>query len=539
MRKRLLLVTGLLYVLMLTAFAQSIELIGRVQDERGNPVPNASVLERGTNRGTTTDANGNFRMATRRGATLTISSVGFGNKEVIVGNSSDVSITLSAAEGSLSEVVVTGVGVATSKKRLGISVEAISAEKLPPVPNASIDQALVGKVPGALIQSIDGTPGAKTQIILRGINTIQGGTKPLILLDGVQINTDINQLDLSSIERVEVVQGAASATLYGAQGANGVIQLFSKKGRRGQVSINASSSYSIDNYLNVGNVHKAMKHSYLTNANGDIVDRPGNLAKLDPYGIYQEPQFAFTAGAYPSAQLNPNNIYNKTYDHNLKYYDHFSQMFGTVHSRNHTLSVLGGGERVDYSFAFANNHQESAIRHNGYVDRANFTNNVGAEIFKGFRVRSTTQLVYTKSTLNPFFRAGRNSIYEMLNTAPFYDLNQRLPDGTLPFYLGNDISTHSVNGYNPLYYFDYVSGRDYTVDVIQNFGATYSFTKFLELDVKYGINHTREDDNWIFKDQSGNVNVQYESDWASQYNSDDPNGEIANFNYKTTFQNFL
>ncbi|MDQ3847115.1 MAG: TonB-dependent receptor plug domain-containing protein, partial [Bacteroidota bacterium] len=287
MRKRLLLVTGLLYVLMLTAFAQSIELIGRVQDERGNPVPNASVLERGTNRGTTTDANGNFRMATRRGATLTISSVGFGNKEVIVGNSSDVSITLSAAEGSLSEVVVTGVGVATSKKKLGISVEAISAEKLPPVPNASIDQALVGKVPGALIQSIDGTPGARTQIILRGINTIQGGTKPLILLDGVQINTDINQLDLSSIERVEVVQGAASATLYGAQGANGVIQLFSKKGRRGQVSINASSSYSTDNYLNVGNVHKAMKHSYLTNANGDIVDRSGNLAKLDPYGIYQ------------------------------------------------------------------------------------------------------------------------------------------------------------------------------------------------------------------------------------------------------------
>ncbi|MEO6069629.1 MAG: SusC/RagA family TonB-linked outer membrane protein [Chitinophagaceae bacterium] len=522
------------------AQAQMVEVSGKVLDSKGLPVPNASIQERSSRKGTVTDINGFFRLSTTRGTVLRVSSVGFDSKDINVGSSNDLTVTLSSSDQSLSEVVVTGVGVATSKRKLGISVEAISASKLPPVPSASIDQALVGKVPGAQIQSIDGTPGARTDIKLRGINSIQGGTKPLILLDGIEVySTDINSLDLSNVERIEVVQGAASATLYGAQGANGVIQLFSKKGKKGQPVINLSTSYGIDQYINEGNVHKATKHSFLTNATGEVVDPAGNIAKLDENGIYQEPRFAFSAGAFPSAQLNPNNIYNKLYNKNLKYYDHFDQMFGNGFTRNNSANISGGGDRVDYSFGLSNAHQSSAIRHNGYVDRTNFTTNIGADLFKGFKIRSITELVYTKNTLNPYFTAGRNSIFEMLNTSPFYDLNKRLPDSTLPFYLGNDISTHSVNGYNPNYYFDYVQGRDYTTDILQNLQASYEVNRFINLDVKYGINHTRNDVNWLYKDQSGNVNVQYEQDWASNYNGDDPNGEINNFNSKTTFQNFL
>lgn len=538
MRKLHLYVGMMLLMLTQLAIAQR-TISGRVVNSADQmPVSGASVRIKGTKTGTVTGADGSFSLSTTTAnPVLEFSSVGFLPRSLPVENGATISMDVDAR--ALSEVVVTGTGVATSRKKLGISVESITADKLPPVPNASIDQALVGKVPGALIQSIDGTPGSRTQIILRGINTLQGGTKPLILLDGVQINTDINQLDLSNIERVEVVQGAASATLYGAQGANGVIQLFSKKGRRGQISINASSSYSSDEYLNVGNLHKAKMHGYLVDASGNVVDRSGNIAKLDDYGIYQEPQLAFTAGVYPSAQLNPNNVYNHPYDKNLRYYDHFSQMFAKAHSRNHTLNILGGGDRVDFNVSMSNNHQESAIAGNGYVDRINFSSNVGAELFKGFRLRSITQLVYAKNTLNPFFRGGGNSIFDMLNLAPFYDLNQRLPDGTLPYYLGNDISTHSVNGENTKYYFDYTQGRDYTVDIIQSLSANYTVNKFLDLEAKYGINHIREDDNWIMKDQSQNLNVQYEQTWASQYNGDDPNGEIDNFNYKTTLQNFL
>lgn len=540
MRKFLTLFT----VLMLSAalaFTQNRVVTGTVTDDKGTPIEGASVRVKGARTGTAADVNGNFSISVPANATLVFSGIGITTREIAVGNQSVVNLSLARTGTELTEVmVVTGVGTATSKKKIGISVESIAGNKLPPVPTASIDQALVGKIPGAQIQSIDGTPGARTDIKLRGINSIQGGTKPLILLDGLEVySTDINSLNLTNIDRIEVVQGAASATLYGAQGANGVIQLFSKRGKKGQVNINLSTSYGIDKYINEGDVHKARLHSYLTNANGEVVSSAGVVAKLDPNGIYQEPRFAFSAGAFPSAQLNPNNIYNKAYDKNLKYYDHFDQLFVNGFTRNNSLNISGGGDRIDYSFGLSNNHQSSAIRNNGYVDRSNFTTNIGAELFKGFKLRSLTELVYTKNTLNPFFSAGRNSVFEMLNTSPFYDLNQRLPDGTLPFYLGNDISTHSVNGYNPNYYFDYVQGRDYTTDIIQNLQASYAVNRFLDLDVKYGINHTRQDVNWLFKDQSQNVNVQYEQDWASQYNGDDPNGEIDNFNYKTTFQNFI
>jgi len=186
----------------------------------------------------------------------------------------------------MNEVVVTGTGVATSRKKLGISVESISANKLPTTPTASIDQALVGKIPGAQISSIDGTPGARTNILLRGINTVQRGTAPIILLDGIQVGaTDLSQLDLSGVERIEVVQGAAAATIYGAQGANGVIQLFSKKGRQGKPIINFSTSVAFNNYINSGNVSKAKFHSFRTDASGHLVDpSTGVAAVLDVDG---------------------------------------------------------------------------------------------------------------------------------------------------------------------------------------------------------------------------------------------------------------
>ena len=262
MRKLKLLLLGGLLLAVQSTWAQKKTVTGRVTDPNGSPLYGISVVEKGTRNGTSTSPAGAFTLVVNPNAKLIISGVGFETKEVSA-DEGNLPIQLGVDTRAMSEVVVTGVGVATSKRKLGISVEAISGDKLPQVPSSSIDQALIGKIPGAQIQSVDGTPGARTDIVLRGINTIQGGTKPLILLDGVEVfSTDLNALDLNNIDRIEVVQGAASATLYGAQGANGVIQLFSKKGKKGTVNINASSSYSTDQYLNIGDVHKARLHSY-------------------------------------------------------------------------------------------------------------------------------------------------------------------------------------------------------------------------------------------------------------------------------------
>ena len=242
-----------------TALAQNLTITGKVIDEKGDPISGASVQVKGTRVGATVNPDGSFTVKAANGASLVVSALGYESKTVAA--AANVSVTLATDVKSLSEVVVTGSGVATSKRKLGISVESITADKLPAAPSASIDQALVGKIPGASISSISGNPGDPVNIILRGINTVQGGTKPMILLDGLELRSaDLQSLDLSNVERVEVVQGAASASIYGAQGANGVIQIFSKKGKRGATQINVSSSYAVNELLNIGDFNKSKIH---------------------------------------------------------------------------------------------------------------------------------------------------------------------------------------------------------------------------------------------------------------------------------------
>ena len=123
---------------------------------------------------------------------------------------------------------------------------------MPKAITASVDQALVGKIAGAQISSINGSPGAPTNILLRGINTLNRGTSPMILLDGLEVRaTDLNSLDLNSIERIEIVQGAASATIYGAQGANGVILVTTRRGKTGKAVIQFKTQTGIQSPTNV------------------------------------------------------------------------------------------------------------------------------------------------------------------------------------------------------------------------------------------------------------------------------------------------
>jgi len=524
------------------AAAQTRTISGKITDATGAPIPNASIRIKGTSTGSSADPTGAFHLNIGKNASLIITAIGFESKEIKLGSSDVVDIQLNTDSKSLSEVVVTGLGVATSKKKVAFAIESVSSDKLPPTPTASIDQALVGKIAGAQISSVNGTPGAPASIVLRGINTIQGGTKPLILLDGIEVySTDLNSLDLTSIDRIEVVQGAASSTMYGAQGANGVIQLFSKKGKKGQMHIDITSNASVDQYINSGNFHKAMKHGFKTDAAGVVVDAAGDSVFQDEYGLYQGVNWAYTAGAFPSAQANPLNMYNKSYDHNLKYYDHFKQLFGNGHSLNNSVLISGAGDKSDYSLGISNATQSSSIRKNGKVSRTNLTSNVGIELFKGFKLRSITQLVYTNNTLHPFYGFGSNNIFNVMNVSPFYDLNKTLPNtaGLYPFSYYPDNGAISVNGYNPNFDFANTRSRDHKVDIIENLQANWTINHFIDVEAKYGINYNQDDINWLFYNQSNNPNVEYEATWQSYNNGTDETGELDNFAYKTIFQNFL
>ncbi len=507
----------------------------------GLPIPGVSVVVKGTRIGTQTSLEGKFSLNVSPGATtLTVSFIGYQTVDVPIPPTGVVKVAMVNDNRALSEVVVTGSGAPTSKAKLGISVEAVSGKALSSSPQASIDQGLIGQVPGAQISSVDGTPGARTNIILRGINTVQGSTSPMILVDGVESRaTDISDFDPATVDHIEIVQGAAASTIYGAQGANGVIQIFTKKGKLGSPKVDIVSSVSASNYINQGGVHQAKLSSFKTDANGNFIDGSGNIIAINQDGQYQGIQWAFGANSAidaPTAMSNPNNIAHQQYGTNLKYYDHLAQVFKTAHTTTNSATISGASDRSDYNVTVSNNHQESAIRNNGYNDRTNLTANVGVELFKGFTIRSVTQLIYTKNTLNPVFGIGNSGgIYEALNSSPFYDFNRRDADGNYPLSLNS--GTISVNGDNPNYYTQFANRVSNREDLLQNFQAEYKVNKFVTFNAKYGLNYQTQEQNVVYKNQSSTLTAQDLGSYAGAY-APDPNGELDKYTQSTTFQNF-
>ncbi len=537
MRKKMLMSVFAFAMAILSGFAQTTTVTGKVTDEKGASLGGATIIEKGTKNATSASSLGTFSLKVKNGAVIVISAVGYEDKEVKA-SSSPIAAQLVPDVRSLSEVVVTGSGVATNKKKLGISVESITADKLPAAPTSSISQALVGKVAGAQISSIDGTPGARVNILLRGVNSLRGGTSPMILVDGLEVRaTDLGSLDLNNIERIEVVEGAASSTIYGAQGANGVIQVFTKKGKAGQTNIDFSSSYGSSSYLNNGNVHQAYTHGYKTDANNNVVDANGVIIAIKPDGTYTAGVNinGVTQGSLVWLNTNPLTDGSKPYNANLKFYDHFAQTFQSAANVNNSLSITGGSGKSDYAITFSNTYQESVYRNNGALKRTNFTSSIGTELFKGFKIRSVTQLVYQKNNFNPYFQSGPSRLFSVENVSPFFDFNWKDANGNYAYAL--NASPVSVNGYNPNYYTQYSYGTDETIDVIQNIQASYKVNRFLDLDVKYGLNYEKEEINQVFLNQSQNINAVSRGTYIGGFSSNA--GGVSNGLYNTTFQNAL
>ena len=539
MRKFLFLVGILVCFFSCHVFSQTGIVKGVVIDSKdGTPLQGVTVKVKGGNT-VTTGMDGSFTIKTdKQELSLEYSFVGYTSATVKARAGALLKLALETDARALSEVVVTGVGVATSKKKLGISVESLTADKLPAAPTSSISQALVGKIAGAQISSKDGTPGARTNILLRGVNSLRGGTSPMILVDGIEVRaTDIGSLDLNNVERIEVVEGAASSTIYGAQGANGVIQVFTKKGKVGKARIDVSSSYGSSTFLNTGDLHEARTHGFKTDANNNIVDKNGVIIQLLPDGTYL-PGTNINGVKQDAIVWNatdPNNDGSKPYGQNIKYYDHLKQLTRTAANINSSIGISGGAGTTDYSMVISNTKQESAIRSNGNLNRTNFTSNVGTELFKGFKIRSTTQLIYQKNNFNPAFTSGPNSLFSALNSSPFFDFNWKDANGNPALVL--NASPVSVNGRNPYYYFRYSTGHDQTLSVVQNIQASYKVNKFVDLDFKYGINYEKRDVNNIYYNQTQNIN--YQSLLSSIGGNAAGKGGVSNNSYTTTFQNAL
>ena len=219
-----------LWVMLATvsAFAQNAKVSGVVSDENGEPLMGAAVLVKGTTTGTTTGLDGDFTLEYPQGATLTVSFIGYLEKDVVPGNRSHIEVSLEPDTKLLDEVVVIGYGTVKRKDLTG-SVASVRGEDIEAKKTTTLSTALQGALSGVMVTRDNSAPGASAgSIRVRGITTI-GTSDPLYIVDGVQVSS-MDYVNPSDVQSISVLKDAAAASIYGSKAAAGVILITTKRG---------------------------------------------------------------------------------------------------------------------------------------------------------------------------------------------------------------------------------------------------------------------------------------------------------------------
>jgi TonB-linked SusC/RagA family outer membrane protein len=263
-----------------SALAQ-VELEGTVTDFKNQePIPGVSIKVVGTDRGTITDLDGNYKLDVAEDAILRFSFIGYKTQEVSVNGRTTINIQLQEDIEALEEVVVVGYG-AIKKSDLTGSISSIKSEEMIKAPAADPMQSLQGKVAGLQVLNSSGQPGSESNVRLRGINTLNDN-RVLYVVDGVIIEGGIGFLNSNDIESVEVLKDASSKAIYGTRGANGVILITTKTAKEGEGSISFSSEYGLENIANkIGVMSGPEFANYINEVNPGTYNNIGALPDTD------------------------------------------------------------------------------------------------------------------------------------------------------------------------------------------------------------------------------------------------------------------
>jgi TonB-linked SusC/RagA family outer membrane protein len=217
------------------SFAQQL-VKGKVSTNDGEALVGVNVAIKGTTRGTTTNADGNFQLDAASTATLVFSYIGYITKEVVVGNQQTINVSLPVNDKTLNEIVVVGYGSQVKKEVTG-AVQTITAKEIKDLPVSQLAQKLQGQVAGVQINQTTGRPGQGMNVRIRGQLSVSGGSDPLYVVDGFPITGNIGALNPDEIEDISILKDAASTALYGSRAANGVVLITTKRGKAGQTNV--------------------------------------------------------------------------------------------------------------------------------------------------------------------------------------------------------------------------------------------------------------------------------------------------------------
>jgi TonB-linked SusC/RagA family outer membrane protein len=364
----------------LSAFAQNIQVRGRITNENGQPVPKPSVLIKGTSTGVTGNDNGDFEISAPGNATLVISSVGYGSLEVPVNNRATINASLVSAAGSMNEVIVVGYGTQRKRDVTG-AVTSINETTLKQVPAPNLISQLKGRTAGVDIVSNSSTPGGGGSIRIRGNRTITNTQstsdqldQPLLVLDGIPFGGSINDLNPDDIANIQILKDASATAIYGSRGAGGVILVTTKRGRTGKPTVSYDAYYGISSVMGKLKVFNGPEYAqFKQDAATYNRSAPGTTA----YPLTPAEQAALAAGVSTDWQ-------------DLIYQNGFTT--------NNQLTVSGGNEGAQYGLS-GGYYNETGIIPNQKFERYSLRATVDGRITKWLKVGLNTlnTLSYTNT----------------------------------------------------------------------------------------------------------------------------------------------
>lgn len=372
MRKICLLLSAI-FLLLLNTMAQDRTVTGKVTDDKGLPVENASVIVKGTKLGTATNSQGVYSLNVPATAkTLIISSVSMVTQEVSI-SAGNFDVAMVTDVNSMTAVIVT-VPYGTIKKTAFTGSEStISSAMIQKRPVADVTRAIEGLIPGIITTNGGGAPGTGAGILIRGVGSVTANSGPLYVLNGVPYDGSIASLSSDDIETITVLKDAAAASLYGSRAANGVVMITTKKGRKGKanVSVNVQQGFmsrGIPEYDRVNSKEyyelfwEAYRNSYLAQGHSPAVagGEASNVLTSSSglvYNAYDVPGNQLVDSV--TGKLNPNAklLWNESWE---------DALFRQASRTNASFSVSGAGDNSDYYLSAGYLNEEGIVRNSGF-----------------------------------------------------------------------------------------------------------------------------------------------------------------------------
>ena len=436
---------------MSSLFAQQVSVKGSIVDDKTNePLIGATILEKGTNNGSISNVNGEFTITAPSGSTLVISYIGYLTKQVKVTGES-INVALQSDEKQLDEVVVLGYGTAAKRDLTG-SIVKVSSKELSGKPNFNPIASLQGKVSGLSVVN-SGQPGAEPDIRIRGTVSLNQ-TKPLYVVDGI-FNDNINFVNPSDIESMEVLKDPSSLAIFGVRGANGVIIVTTKKGQQGKVAVNISST------VGVKNVVSAPK----------MTDRTGFITLYDEQRANQ--------GASPYSEYS-------LFNGNTNWVNEIKQKNALVNINN--ISISSGTDKNKIYVGLGYMDEQGLIKYEKYNK---FTASINDEINISKYVKIGVGMNVSKANLPQLhdFTSSLNAtpIVEPFNTT--YNVYNKLPDQIGGPQIGNPVLFDEGTKYTSLAQENRVLGNAFLeYNFLKNF--TFKMSYFADLGFNNGTNYT-------------------------------------------------